>query len=359
MNKLIIIGNGFDLAHGLPTKYSDFVVWYLKKSFESLFSSFENRKNIFEIKNEIFQISSPSRYLNYKQIDSIDSLSKFLEINDIIIKYQNDFVKRIFSNSPKNNQWVNIESEYYMELLNIYNKFIETNKVWHNNQEIEELKNLNDSFSIVKKELIEYLGDIVDKKSVDVDSEILDHFNEIALRGGKAPFRTIILIFNYTKTIELYEKVWNLKKCQIKYIHGCLHDINENPIIFGYGDEMDVLYEKIERLNNNEFLRNFKSFGYFKTNIYQAISRFMSSKAFEVFVMGHSCGLSDRVLLNSIFENANCKRIKLYYHQITKSTDDYIERTMEVSRHFREKNKMRNIISPYTHNKPLMSIEAI
>lgn len=24
MNKLVIIGNGFDIAHGLPTKYSDF-----------------------------------------------------------------------------------------------------------------------------------------------------------------------------------------------------------------------------------------------------------------------------------------------------------------------------------------------
>jgi len=31
MNKLIIIGNGFDLAHGLKTKYSDFIIWYLNK----------------------------------------------------------------------------------------------------------------------------------------------------------------------------------------------------------------------------------------------------------------------------------------------------------------------------------------
>ena len=25
MNKLILIGNGFDLAHGLPTSYTDFI----------------------------------------------------------------------------------------------------------------------------------------------------------------------------------------------------------------------------------------------------------------------------------------------------------------------------------------------
>jgi hypothetical protein len=33
MNRLIIIGNGFDLAHGLKTDYNSFIVWYLKKCF--------------------------------------------------------------------------------------------------------------------------------------------------------------------------------------------------------------------------------------------------------------------------------------------------------------------------------------
>lgn len=28
MNRLVLIGNGFDLAHGLPTRYEDFINWY-------------------------------------------------------------------------------------------------------------------------------------------------------------------------------------------------------------------------------------------------------------------------------------------------------------------------------------------
>ena len=36
MNKLFIIGNGFDLAHGLKTSYSDFILWYLKKAVNDL-----------------------------------------------------------------------------------------------------------------------------------------------------------------------------------------------------------------------------------------------------------------------------------------------------------------------------------
>ena len=36
MNRLIIIGNGFDLAHNLKTKYIDFIEWYLNKAFNSI-----------------------------------------------------------------------------------------------------------------------------------------------------------------------------------------------------------------------------------------------------------------------------------------------------------------------------------
>ena len=28
MNRLVLIGNGFDLAHRLPTSYQDFINWY-------------------------------------------------------------------------------------------------------------------------------------------------------------------------------------------------------------------------------------------------------------------------------------------------------------------------------------------
>lgn len=31
MKKLYIIGNGFDLAHGIRTSYNDFISWYKKK----------------------------------------------------------------------------------------------------------------------------------------------------------------------------------------------------------------------------------------------------------------------------------------------------------------------------------------
>lgn len=43
MNQIIIIGNGFDLAHGLKTSYSHFLLWY----FNQAISTF-NKKNKYE-----------------------------------------------------------------------------------------------------------------------------------------------------------------------------------------------------------------------------------------------------------------------------------------------------------------------
>ena len=40
MNRLIIIGNGFDLAHGIKTSYKDFIADYLCNAINTFF---ENR----------------------------------------------------------------------------------------------------------------------------------------------------------------------------------------------------------------------------------------------------------------------------------------------------------------------------
>lgn len=36
MNRIIIVGNGFDLAHGVKTSYKDFIEWYFGKVIENL-----------------------------------------------------------------------------------------------------------------------------------------------------------------------------------------------------------------------------------------------------------------------------------------------------------------------------------
>lgn len=83
----------------------------------------------------------------------------------------------------------------------------------------------------------------------------------------------------------------------------------EHPenIIFGYGDELDKSYQNILDKNDNELLRNVKSVKYLKTRHYHELLEFLMSVPFQVLIMGHSCGNSNRTLLNT--DTDKCKRI--------------------------------------------------
>ena len=76
--------------------------------------------------------------------------------------------------------------------------------------------------------------------------------------------------------------------------------------------------------------------------------------------MGHSCGLSDRVLLNNLFEHKNCVSIKPFYwkHKDGKGNiiDDYNGIYMNISRNFNDINLMRYRVVDKTKCKPLVSV---
>ena len=44
MNRLVIIGNGFDMAHGLKTSYMDFINWYWDQRVNSFWNVYTNLK---------------------------------------------------------------------------------------------------------------------------------------------------------------------------------------------------------------------------------------------------------------------------------------------------------------------------
>jgi hypothetical protein len=141
---------------------------------------------------------------------------------------------------------------------------------------------------------------------------------------------------------------------QTNHIHGELN-CPENPIIFGFGDEHDDDYKGFENKNNNELFQHIKSFNYLKTSNYQDLIRFIYASEFQVCIMGHSCGLSDRTMLKEIFEHDNCKSILIYYHKWGNdiNQNDYVEKTYEISRHFTDKGTMRKKVVSFDKSKHL------
>lgn len=82
------------------------------------------------------------------------------------------------------------------------------------------------------------------------------------------------------------------------------------------------------------------------TNYKQVLS-FINSDKYQVIILGHSCGNSDRTLLNTLFEHENCVSIKPYYYQYKdKETgeikDNYSDMVRNISRSFTDKKSMRD-----------------
>ena len=61
---------------------------------------------------------------------------------------------------------------------------------------------------------------------------------------------------------------------------------------------------------------------------------FLMAAPFQVLIMGHSCGNSDRTLLNTVFEHENCVSIKPFYHKWEDGSDNYLELVQNISRNF-------------------------
>ena len=354
MNRLIIIGNGFDLAHKLGTSYHDFILDYLK---ECLLLSLDNRmenynppyNNYYYFNDELIQIKFNENYQKNIYLQNINKIQEISEIFDIlkklgiVIEYPFEIIKIGIEKLTEFN-WVDFEIEYFNELDRIKTK---------NHNPVKSIEDLNNQFNIFKEKLEVYLKKQQDDFTNSFErlalcdcfcEDIIDIDVDLETIASQAPKRLLFLNFNYTNTLEPYvEECQKQIHSEINYIHGSINDEN-NPPIFGFGDEFNKKYKEFEDEENNELFKHIKSFGYLKTNNYSNLTRFLASDKFQVQIYGHSCGLSDRTMFKEIFEHPNCLSIKLFYHKKVNNEDDYTEKTYELYRHFSDKNIMRKKI---------------
>ena len=447
MNRIVLIGNGFDLAHGLPTGYHHFLNNYWQEWYERLctcvdcklsdeFYEFAMKYNdrlaidlslkhaIYLLNMHLMQHRSLEQMAANEPLYSAKSFNDLIQLCDLVNLYreEQDFPERIHYKSTSqlftaiNNackaKWVDIENEYYRLLKQVSepNVFI-----YGVNAEI-----LNTDLSNIKDKLTNYLNEIqADRITVDIYNEnikkiIFEPFNlqdisnggtelfldnigfEVSelpggmcqgeiedemkahpeysfmnteddayramiedkyikgqLKGFDLPNKILLLNFNYTNTAEkLYAESENDTDCESIYIHGKLNDPN-NPVIFGYGDEMDEHYKEIVNLNNNDYLQNIKSIRYLETDNYRNLLSFIDSEPYQIYIMGHSCGNSDRTLLNTLFEHENCVSIKPFYYIDKDSKDNYIDIIQNISRNFKDATLMRDRVVNKGYCEPL------
>jgi len=382
MNRIILIGNGFDLAHGLKTSYRDFIDDFWKQKKREIFSyyiktcrEYHDDENYIPWEDSIFTDAYIKSCKEYRDdiidiilsdvppdvdycIDHSDRVNHLFPImeNDYNwlnkiqklgakIEHRNVFLKTISEKAWLQN-WVDIEEEYYLALTKCLK-----------DASGEEVKKLNNEFSFIITQLENYLKEQI-LNEISVVEKIRQHIYsnpepDVFIKTPKVASlnKILFLNFNYTNTERLYTDNSGYNTETI-HIHGEIRS-SGNPILFGYGDEIGDEYKNIESRNDNNYLENMKSINYFKTDNYNRLLRFAESDDYEIFVMGHSCGNSDRTLLNTLFANSGCLSIRIFYYQRNNNSDNYIDIIKNMSRCFSNKIYNRHVIVEKSRCKSL------
>lgn len=392
MNRLILIGNGFDLAHGLKTSYVDFINWYWEQRLKKICQN--NPDGFCDPLCDLGNVYVGNFYYKYD-----DYKTKHSEKGIRAINYFKDYIKhtatykeigvcaydfitvcisfnegRNFNLNPKKfplmarimhsvetKGWVDIENDYY----DLLKETVKDEKCTFT------AKQLNDQLDFLKEKLAEYLKfsngcsylneEINDKMMAPIKLEDISITDWQVLKEKakenfinnaknyretyKYPNNIKVLNFNYTPTALQYVE-------DEIFIHGSL--VDSKKMIFGYGDEMDEDYKEIVNKNDNELLRFTKSVRYLESTNYSRVLEFMESDYFQVVIMGHSCGTSDRTLLNTIFEHPNCVSIKPYYYKKPDGTDNYLDIVQNIYRNFTDKKMYRDRVVCKDRCEPLI-----
>lgn len=283
-NTIYIIGNGFDLAHNLNTSYLDFITdWVVKE--RNLSVNFDW----------------------FRDVVSTDPNNQY--IKDVISYLNNNFLSFIMS-EYNTFKWMDIEHSYFKKLYSI----IKTNAV--EKDIYDEINKLNIDFEYVKMKLYNYISSIDNTINSSIIKKIEKKFIET-----KSLSRNFAINFNYTKTILNYRSDMYVNRTdsdfEIIHINGKVYKSENNNnyndhynnIVFGFGDEYSDSFNTIKEYHTA--LKYYKSIEYSIRPEFSRINEILT-EPYNLVIMGHSCGISDRTLLSMLTNNKNLRKIVIY-----------------------------------------------
>lgn len=351
----MIVGNGFDLYHGLPTRYTDFLFFaknwkvfkdeYFKHDKKGAASEGETIKvrlsegnalsvdslldfashvelyseEHIEYLNEHLQdnawltyfdkISLPGRnWIDFEaeieralnQIESFYCNTLRSCNNEIPMQKMQDFMKKvIFTFSDK-------AEKTGMGYQNLANTMFRPNN-WDsgslNNNKALLLESMKTELDALNKCLDYYMLDFVSVIDCGVYSEQIKDLGDINL-----------LNFNYTYT---YATVYG-KRALIEHhpIHG---EAKEENLVLGIPD--DAFSNTLDYVYFQKYFQRIqkKTGNFYKKWLVRPDHPTLSDLSAKVYIMGHSLNSVDEGVLEDFFEEPNVKQIKIFYH----SQEDY------------------------------------
>ena len=343
MDRILIIGNGFDLYHGLPTRYTDFLFWVnhwdqFEKQVNKESTTEADEPEAWDIrlgdKNTLIEESIVDIAKNYKSYDA-DEFSKLSRIikHNVWIGYFNEIIK-------KNDRWIDFENEISKVLKIIESVFDEfedshvgswfpkycSDAFWesvvkrfcnYGGEQRLPIEMINDIYASdiinsgieddVLHHLIESLNDLIYVLRFYLMNIVANFKTKVYSEQVRALGRIKVLSFNYTNLIR---NIYGLHKVdESHHVHGSLED---NNMVLGVGDDvfdgLDFVYfqkyfQRIQKKTGNDYRGWVPS--YEKT---------FDGYNSELYIFGHSLDPVDKSVLNYFIENKNITKIHIYYY---------------------------------------------
>lgn len=337
-NNVLIIGNGFDIAHGLPTKYEDFL-----KIFKPSNSAY-TLSRVLEIYRENQFYNGEFKELFNKHPELVGKIDS-IKIENLEKRLCNNVWAYYYARcGAEIDRWIDFESEI-IPVLNLFNEvFCNKNPLFDHNSARETVailrmdENLvtlrsklfpkyfenplhydgciavkgnycNSTYGILKKKILKDLKDELDDfidLFRDYLTEIVDKIDICEDPIIKSIDADEILSFNYTRTEKKYE---HFKDIETFYIHGnILHD---KSMVLGV--------DEVNGDTENEFIYFVKYFQRIRRHISTHYKDLLSNtnekgmvRPINTFIYGHSLDRTDKDILLPFIKYA--KKVTIYYY---------------------------------------------
>lgn len=338
---ILVIGNGFDLAHGLPTKYGDFL------EFVKVIRQIKNGKSLKDVDWENINIKIKEQIIDREMNGNPNSFFGSKQCMDLL--NDNIWVDYFLQcNIYQKENWVDFESEISNVIQSIDRDMHGLSNTRKLEDEFEALSNsfLNSKYGdshMSYKRLRDVMYNDLNKLIRALELYLCAFVSNIENIGILPDIQSIcfdkILSFNYTDT---YKKIYDPKgESEYDYIHGKAkraHSFDTNNMVLGIDEylskkkknnEIDFIafkkyYQRIYKgtgCGYKEWLFELKE----KSKSIEAESRhqypiqipfdkFTNDTKHYLYIFGHSLDVTDKDILRDLILNDNVNTT-IYYHK--------------------------------------------
>ncbi|MFW2504579.1 AbiH family protein [Clostridium diolis] len=372
--KILVIGNGFDLEHELPTNYIDFLRYikririikdyskddsqkvYIEKLLENdeTFKEYALRNFTSGIENkrieELINLCNNNDWIKYFEeansnenkgwIDFEGEISHVIRSLDYMKKYRHETISKKEVNINKNKDYNDTEKRIE-RITGVLPRRIEFLNKDEYNQKIT--KKLQENLENLIRCLELYLEDYVAKKDINYISPDIK-----GIQFDK------VLSFNYTNT---YERIYGFNSSDIEYhyIHGKAdidRTADDNNMVLGIDEYLDnevknkelefiafkKYFQRIYKKTGNTYKKWIKKIneaeserlereeierrniiqaptGVKRTAIRERIDKAKRNSENEIYIFGHSLDITDKDILKELIECPNTITTIFYYNK--------------------------------------------